>query len=119
MTHSTHGSAQDAASPRAEDDDGIIGGIPGGPGVGDGLGGGGEGGNAEVDLNLALAEARLLSEAVLGHQNRLNGNNEGDTESEENRFPCFFIVTGTGTVEVRTAPSTTSPFVRTLAKVNI
>ena len=130
MTHSPHGAPQDVASPRAEDDDGTVGGIPGGPGIGDGgdagagagvggVGGVEEVGNAGVDMNSALAEARLLSEAVLGHQNRSNGINDGDAESEENRFPCFFIVTATGSVEVRTAPSTTSPFVRTLNKVRI
>ena len=118
MTHGPHGTPHDAST-RAEDDDGIVGGIPGGPGVGAGLGGVGEVGNAGEDLNAALAEARLLSEAVLGHQNRSSGINDGDIESEENRFPCFFIVSGTGSVEVRTAPSTTSPFVRTLAKVHI
>lgn len=115
MTQNQHGTPQDA-SPRAEDDDGIIGGIPGGPGI---VAGVGEVGNTAEDLNAALAEARLLSEAVLGHQNRSTGINEGDAESEENRFPCFFIVSGSGTVEVRAAPSTTSPFVRTLAKVRI
>lgn len=119
MTHSANGTPQDAANPRPEDDD-VVGGLPGGAGVGAGIGAGGGGeGNAGEDLNAALAEARLLSEAVLGHQNRSNGINDGDAESEENRFPCFFIVTGNGTVEVRTAPSTTSPYVRTLNKVRI
>ena len=121
MTHSANGTPQDAANPRPEGDD-VIGGMPGGAGVGGGIGagaGGGGEGNTGEDLNAALAEARLLSEAVLGHQNRSNGINDGDAESEETRFPCFFIVTGTGTVEVRTAPSTTSPYVRTLNKVRI
>jgi hypothetical protein len=117
VTHSANGTPQDAANPRQEDDD-VIGGLPGVAGVRGGIGaGGGVEGNAGEDLNAALAEARLLSEAVLGHQNRSNGIVDGDAESEENRFPCFFIVTGNGTVEVRTAPSTTSPYVRTLNKV--
>ena len=70
---------------------------------------------ADADLIPPLEEARMLAEAVQGHQNR--SSRGASSDGSDNRLPCFFAVSENSTVDIRTAPSNASQLVRTLKKV--
>lgn len=72
-----------------------------------------------------IEEARQLAEAVLD-QNRaseINGYNGSGINSgfegrrRESSLPCFFVVTASPSVEVRSGPSHSSALIRTINKV--
>ena len=74
----------------------------------------------------AIQEARQLIDAIQDQNRGIGGGGGGggvnptisnDTKDDKDSLPCFFVVTASPSIEVRTAPSNSSALVRTIKKV--
>ena len=73
----------------------------------------------------AIQEARQLINAIQD-QNRGGGGGIGggvnptilnDAKDDKDSLPCFFVVTASPSIEIRSAPSNSSTLIRTIKKV--
>ena len=71
----------------------------------------------------AIQEARQLIDAIqdqnrgIGGGGGINSTISNDTKDDKDSLPCFYVVTASPSIEVRTAPSNSSALVRTIKKV--